>query len=78
MLVKNGPSAVALIRALGVADTKNVRSVTLTVAAGQLATLVVERYVDSGAIVQLERLRLRTEPHPEPESGSQQTEADAS
>lgn len=63
-LIKHRPPALALIRALGVTDTKNVRRVTLNIEAGKVATLEVERYVDSGMTIAVERLQLRTElPH---------------
>lgn len=60
-LIKSGEPALALIRALGVTDTTRVRRVTLNVEAGKVATLEVERYVDSGATTKLEQLELRAE-----------------
>jgi hypothetical protein len=62
-LIKRGPPAIALIRALGITDVTNVRRVTLNMEAGKLALLEVERYVDSGCITAVERLQLRTEPY---------------
>jgi hypothetical protein len=64
-LIEQGRAAAALMRALGVTDTTRVRRVTLNIEAGQLATLVVERFVDSAATQDIERLQLRAELPPE-------------
>lgn len=64
-LIKRGPPAVALIRALGVTNVERVRRVTLNVEAGKPATLEVERFVDSSCIPHIQRLQLHASLPPE-------------
>jgi hypothetical protein len=64
-LIKHGPPAIALIRALGVTDVERVRRVTLNAEAGKVATLEVERFVDSSCLPHIQRLQLHTSLPPE-------------